>query len=95
MRPVTRATARARSHERRLRGVDRKHGVPTLRDATPGGPRRRARAHPSGLLPAEDKPAAYARLARELPPGLSEWAVHPSLATLTGYRTLQRAWSRA
>jgi predicted glycoside hydrolase/deacetylase ChbG (UPF0249 family) len=30
-------------------------------------------------LGAADKAARYARLLRELPPGLSEWAVHPSL----------------
>jgi predicted glycoside hydrolase/deacetylase ChbG (UPF0249 family) len=30
-------------------------------------------------LPIADKAARYARLLRELPPGLSEWAVHPAL----------------
>ncbi|HEY8596832.1 MAG TPA: polysaccharide deacetylase family protein [Thermomicrobiales bacterium] len=30
-------------------------------------------------LPTADKPARYAALLRALPPGLSEWAVHPSL----------------
>jgi hypothetical protein len=29
----------------------------------------------------EDKPQTYERLLRALPPGLSEWAVHPALAT--------------
>jgi predicted glycoside hydrolase/deacetylase ChbG (UPF0249 family) len=29
----------------------------------------------------DTKPAEYARLLRELPPGLTEWAVHPSLGT--------------
>lgn len=31
----------------------------------------------SFALPVDDKPAHYARLLAELPPGLSEWAVHP------------------
>ncbi|WP_033442879.1 ChbG/HpnK family deacetylase [Saccharothrix sp. NRRL B-16314] len=29
----------------------------------------------------DTKPARYARLLRDLPPGLSEWAVHPSVAS--------------
>ena len=39
----------------------------------------------------DDKPARYARLARELPPGLSEWAVHPSTGT-AGSRALDDGW---
>ncbi|MFF2077254.1 polysaccharide deacetylase family protein [Kitasatospora sp. NPDC058162] len=35
----------------------------------------------SFAIPLEDKPAHYARLLAALPPGLTEWAVHPSLAT--------------
>ncbi|MFH8382362.1 polysaccharide deacetylase family protein [Kitasatospora sp. NPDC018058] len=35
----------------------------------------------SFAVPLEDKPAHYARLLAGLPPGLTEWAVHPSLAT--------------
>ncbi|WP_459649496.1 polysaccharide deacetylase family protein [Kitasatospora sp. Ki12] len=31
-------------------------------------------------VPPEDKPAHYARLLADLPPGLTEWALHPSLA---------------
>ncbi|MFJ7247528.1 ChbG/HpnK family deacetylase [Kitasatospora sp. NPDC098652] len=34
----------------------------------------------SFAVPPEDKPAHYARLFAALPPGLTEWAVHPSLA---------------
>jgi hypothetical protein len=30
-------------------------------------------------LPTVDKAAHYTRLLRDLPPGLSEWAVHPGL----------------
>jgi predicted glycoside hydrolase/deacetylase ChbG (UPF0249 family) len=33
----------------------------------------------SYLLPIDDKPAHFARLLRDLPAGLSEWAVHPGL----------------
>ena len=43
-----------------------------------------ANDHPvldSTSLPTADKPACYAQLLRELPAGLSEWAVHPGLAT--------------
>ncbi|TDC62941.1 polysaccharide deacetylase family protein [Streptomyces hainanensis] len=35
----------------------------------------------SFALPTEDKHAHYAALLRALPPGLSEWAVHPALDT--------------
>jgi predicted glycoside hydrolase/deacetylase ChbG (UPF0249 family) len=35
----------------------------------------------SYLLDSVDKPARYAHLLRELPAGLSEWAVHPALDT--------------
>ncbi|MFE3877279.1 polysaccharide deacetylase family protein [Kitasatospora sp. NPDC059146] len=35
----------------------------------------------SFAVPLEDKPAHYARLLAALPPGLTEWAVHPGLAT--------------
>jgi chitin disaccharide deacetylase len=31
------------------------------------------------LLDSDDKPARYEQLLRELPAGLSEWAVHPGL----------------
>jgi hypothetical protein len=41
------------------------------------------------LDPAE-KPACYVRLLRELPAGLSEWAVHPSLGD-DGSRALEPA----
>ncbi|MER6363554.1 ChbG/HpnK family deacetylase [Kitasatospora sp. NPDC001527] len=37
----------------------------------------------SFTVPLDDKPAHYARLLAALPPGLSEWAVHPGLATPT------------
>jgi hypothetical protein len=33
----------------------------------------------SSMLSMEDKPARYVRLLRELPAGLTEWAVHPGL----------------
>lgn len=53
----------------------------------PGRRRVRARGLPvddyplmdSTRIELEDKPARFARLVRELPVGLSEWAVHPSL----------------
>ena len=32
-------------------------------------------------LPTEDKVATYIKMLRNLPPGLSEWAVHPGIAT--------------
>jgi len=35
----------------------------------------------SYLLDPVDKPARYAQMLRELPPGLSEWALHPALDT--------------
>ncbi|MEV6976375.1 hypothetical protein [Kitasatospora sp. NPDC093806] len=35
----------------------------------------------SFAVPLDDKPAHYARLLAALPPGLTEWAVHPSLGT--------------
>ncbi|MFE4513885.1 polysaccharide deacetylase family protein [Kitasatospora sp. NPDC056783] len=34
----------------------------------------------SFTVPVDDKPAHYARLLAALPPGLTEWALHPSLA---------------
>ncbi|MEV7770738.1 polysaccharide deacetylase family protein [Kitasatospora sp. NPDC086791] len=34
----------------------------------------------SFTVPPDDKPAHYARLLAALPPGLTEWALHPSLA---------------
>lgn len=53
----------------------------------PGRQRVRARGLPvddyplmdSTRIELDDKPARFARLLRELPVGLSEWAVHPSL----------------
>ncbi|WP_327675630.1 polysaccharide deacetylase family protein [Kitasatospora sp. NBC_00458] len=35
----------------------------------------------SFAVPLDDKPAHYARLLAALPPGLTEWAVHPGLGT--------------
>jgi hypothetical protein len=32
-------------------------------------------------IPLDDKAATYARMLRDLPPGLSEWAVHPAHGT--------------
>ncbi|MER7673059.1 polysaccharide deacetylase family protein [Kitasatospora sp. NPDC096128] len=40
----------------------------------------------SFAVPLEDKPAHYAHLLATLPPGLTEWAVHPSLATGPAFR---------
>ncbi|MCX5398427.1 polysaccharide deacetylase family protein [Streptomyces sp. NBC_00102] len=42
-------------------------------------------------LPLDGKPARYAQLLRELPPGLNEWAIHPSLGTLES-RALDDGW---
>ena len=51
----------------------------------------------SYLLDPDDKTAQYAQLLRSLPPGLSEWAVHPGLANAelraidpTGHQIRQR-----
>ncbi|MGW1464470.1 polysaccharide deacetylase family protein [Streptomyces sp. NPDC002308] len=45
----------------------------------------------SYALPLDGKPARYARLLRDLPPGLNEWAVHPSLGTQES-RALDDGW---
>jgi predicted glycoside hydrolase/deacetylase ChbG (UPF0249 family) len=37
----------------------------------------------------EDKPQTYERMLRDLPPGLSKWAVHPALAT-EGWKAIER-----
>lgn len=42
-------------------------------------------------LPTRDKPAAYAALLRDLPAGLTEWAVHPALPTDQA-RALDDGW---
>ncbi|MFB8119821.1 polysaccharide deacetylase family protein [Streptomyces sp. NPDC055962] len=42
-------------------------------------------------LGTENKPARYGRLLRDLPPGLSEWAVHPGLDTPEA-RALDNGW---
>ncbi|WP_031079311.1 ChbG/HpnK family deacetylase [Streptomyces sp. NRRL WC-3742] len=42
-------------------------------------------------VPLDDKPAHYARLLAELPPGLTEWALHPALAR-PNYRALDDGW---
>ncbi|WP_053204520.1 ChbG/HpnK family deacetylase [Jiangella muralis] len=42
----------------------------------------------SFALDLDDKPATYERLLRDLPAGLSEWAVHPGLAT-PEWRTIE------
>jgi predicted glycoside hydrolase/deacetylase ChbG (UPF0249 family) len=58
-----------RTHTRAAAEQCRRAGIPTV-------------DHPvvdSYALGAVDKAARYARLLRALPPGLSEWAVHPSL----------------
>ncbi len=58
-----------RTHERASVEQCRRAGIPTVDHGVLD----------SYLLGAVDKPAQYARLLRALPPGLSEWAVHPSL----------------
>ena len=40
----------------------------------------------------EGKPQTYERLLRALPPGLSEWAVHPALATEDWKAIEQGGW---
>lgn len=40
----------------------------------------------------EDKPQTYERMLRALPPGLSEWAVHPALATEDWQSIEQGGW---
>ena len=46
----------------------------------------------SYALNISDKAAQYARLLRELPPGLSEWAVHPSLGDAEAQAVEPGAW---
>ncbi|MGW2281825.1 polysaccharide deacetylase family protein [Streptomyces sp. NPDC001770] len=45
----------------------------------------------SYAIPLDDKPARYAQLLRDLPPGLNEWAVHPGLGTQES-RALDDGW---
>ncbi|MGW0855938.1 polysaccharide deacetylase family protein [Streptomyces sp. NPDC002690] len=45
----------------------------------------------SYALPLDGKPSRYAQLLRDLPPGLNEWAVHPSLGTQES-RALDEGW---
>ncbi|MFF7360092.1 ChbG/HpnK family deacetylase [Streptomyces sp. NPDC008125] len=45
----------------------------------------------SYAIPLDGKPVRYARLLRDLPPGLNEWAVHPSLGTQES-RALDDGW---
>ncbi|MFD6426651.1 polysaccharide deacetylase family protein [Streptomyces sp. NPDC060198] len=45
----------------------------------------------SYALPLDGKPSRYAQLLRDLPPGLNEWAVHPSLGTRES-RALDDGW---
>lgn len=42
-------------------------------------------------LPLDGKAARYARLLRDLPPGLNEWAIHPSLGTQES-RAVDEGW---
>ena len=41
---------------------------------------------------ADDKPSHFARLLRELPPGLSEWAVHPSVGDAEAQALEPETW---
>jgi chitin disaccharide deacetylase len=43
-------------------------------------------------LDTDDKPARYAQLMRELPAGLSEWAVHPSLGNAEAQALEPNSW---
>ena len=66
----------AKEHGLALRVHDRAHAETCQRDGLP--------ANDHGVLDSyhmdpADKPALYAQLLRDLPPGLTEWAVHPSL----------------
>ncbi|MFD6533915.1 carbohydrate deacetylase [Streptomyces sp. NPDC060184] len=45
----------------------------------------------SYAIPLDGKPARYAQLLRELPPGLNEWAVHPSSGSQES-RALDDGW---
>ncbi len=47
----------------------------------------------SYFLDTDDKPAQYARLLRDLPTGLSEWAVHPSIGSEES-RAIDNGWRR-
>ncbi|SDT71977.1 ChbG/HpnK family deacetylase [Jiangella sp. DSM 45060] len=65
------------------------HGLAVRAWLDDGRAAARARGRPvvdhpfvdSFALDLDDKPAAYERLLRDLPAGLSEWAVHPGLPT--------------
>jgi predicted glycoside hydrolase/deacetylase ChbG (UPF0249 family) len=47
----------------------------------------------STRLPTANKGARFVRMLRELPAGLSEWAVHPGLGTAEA-RTIDRWWAK-
>jgi len=47
----------------------------------------------SYFLDIDDKPARYARLLRDLPAGLSEWAVHPSVGSEES-QAIDNGWRR-
>jgi YdjC-like protein len=47
----------------------------------------------SYFLDIDDKPAQYARLLRDLPTGLSEWAVHPSVGSEES-QAIDNGWRR-
>jgi len=47
----------------------------------------------STRLPSVNKEARFVRMLRELPAGLSEWAVHPGLGTAEA-RTIDRWWAK-
>ncbi len=40
-----------------------------------------------------DKAATYELMLHDLPPGLTEWAVHPAPGTEEWHRPLQEAWN--
>jgi predicted glycoside hydrolase/deacetylase ChbG (UPF0249 family) len=68
----------AREHGLAMRVHHERHAAMLRRDGLP------VVDHPvldSYHMDADTKPAEYARLLRALPPGLTEWAVHPSLGT--------------
>lgn len=66
----------AREHGLALRVHERVHAANCLRDGLPAND---FDLIDSFGIPPREKPARYEQLLRNLPPGLTEWAVHPSL----------------
>lgn len=79
----------AREYGLALRVHDRRHAM-DLQDQ--GLPVTDHDVLDSYSMGADDKPARYARLLRELPAGLSEWAVHPGLGNAEAQALEPETW---